>query len=236
MIIQNTFSEEEKNTDVGGERRLKQLCLMMSESAELLRETGRSLIIVTEGLDASGKSGCIKRLVRELDMKQYRVVPTSAPNESEISHHYLWRFWQNIPAHGKITIFDRSWYGRVLVERVEGLCRPEEWRRAYREINEFEKQLFDGGCIIVKLWLEVDEDEQLKRFRARMNDPFKAHKLTEEDWRNRAKRHEYDIARDEMLYRTNTGFSPWHVIPANSKKVARIAVLETVMSWTDLLM
>lgn len=228
--MQNTVFDK----DTGG--RVSELSSMMSETVELLRETGKSLIVVFEGLDASGKSGCIKRLVRELDMNRYRVFPTSAPDKNELSHHYLWRFWRNIPAHGEIAVFDRSWYGRVLVERVEGLCREDEWRRAYNEINEFEKQLFDSGYIIVKLWLEVSEAEQLERFRARTNDPFKAHKLTDEDWRNRSKRREYDIARDEMLCRTSTGFSPWHVIPADKKKTARVAVLETVMTRVDLLM
>lgn len=217
------------------EKRQKTLQSMMSECAELLQETNRSLVIVFEGLDASGKSGCIKRLTRELDMKQYRVHPTSKPTAEEYTHHYLWRFWRNLPAAGEIVVFDRSWYGRVLVERIEELCRPEEWRRAYREINEFEKMLFDGGTIVVKLWLDVSEQEQLERFRARMDDPYKAHKLTDEDWRNRAKRFEYDRARDDMLCRTNTGYAPWYVIPADDKHSARTRVMESVMTWVDLL-
>jgi len=208
---------------------------MMAECADLLQETGRSLVIVFEGLDASGKSGCIKRLVRELDMKQYRVHPVAKPNSEEYRRHYLWRFWRDLPARGNIAVFDRSWYGRVLVERIEGLCRPDEWMRAYREINEFEKMLSDDGTVIVKLWLEVSEREQLNRFRARMEDPAKEHKLTDEDWRNRSKREAYDRARDDMLRRTDTGYAPWYVIPSDDKKSARIAVLETVMTWTDFL-
>lgn len=218
------------------DKRQKTLQNMMAGCAGLLHETGRSLVIVFEGLDASGKSGCIRRLTRELDMKQYRVHPTSRPTESEYSRHYLWRFWQNLPACGHIAVFDRSWYGRVLVERVENLCRLEEWRRAYHEINAFEKQLFDDGTVIVKLWLDVSEQEQLERFRARMDDPCKAHKLTDEDWRNRAKRFDYDRARDDMLRLTNTGYAPWFTIPADDKKAARIAVPEAVMTWVDLLL
>ncbi len=233
--MQMTVPAEPLSALKNSEKHLKVLQRMMTGCAELLEETGRSLVIVFEGLDASGKSGCIKRLTRELDMKQYRIHPVSKPTAEEYSHHYLRRFWRDLPAAGEIAVFDRSWYGRVLVERIEELCRPEEWRRAYGEINEFEKQLFDGGTILVKLWLEVSEQEQLERFRARMDDPYKAHKLTEEDWRNRAKRFEYDRARDEMLVRTDTGYAPWHVISADDKKSARIDVMESVMTWVDLL-
>lgn len=234
--MQMTVPAESLPALKNSEKRLRTLQLMMTGCAELLQETGRSLVIVFEGLDASGKSGCIKRLTRELDMKQYRVHPVSKPTAEEYAHHYLRRFWRDLPAAGEIAVFDRSWYGRVLVERIEELCRPEEWRRAYGEINQFEKQLFDGGTILVKLWLEVSEQEQLERFRARMDAPYKAHKLTDEDWRNRAKRFEYDRARDEMLCRTDTGYAPWHVISADDKKSARIAVMESVMTWADLLL
>lgn len=234
--MQMTVPAESLPALKNSEKRLRTLQLMMTGCAELLQETGRSLVIVFEGLDASGKSGCIKRLTRELDMKQYRVHPVSKPTAEEYAHHYLRRFWRDLPAAGEIAVFDRSWYGRVLVERIEELCRPEEWRRAYGEINQFEKQLFDGGTILVKLWLEVSEQEQLERFRARMDVPYKAHKLTDEDWRNRAKRFEYDRARDEMLCRTDTGYAPWHVISADDKKSARIAVMESVMTWADLLL
>ncbi|MGN1346420.1 MAG: polyphosphate kinase 2 family protein, partial [Eubacteriales bacterium] len=146
--------------------RRKELQAMMPACADLLRENRKSLLIVFEGLDASGKSGCIKRLLQEVDMKQYHVHPTAKPKEEEYAHHYLWRFWRQLPAYGEIAVFDRSWYGRVLVERIEELCRPDEWRRAYHEINAFEKQLFDDGNLIVKLWLEVSEEEQLRRFQA----------------------------------------------------------------------
>ncbi len=217
-------------------KRMSELQNMMSECAGLLQETKKSLTIVFEGLDASGKSGCIKRLIRELDMKQYDVYPVAKPSEEEYAHHYLWRFWRSIPSYGSIAIFDRSWYGRVLVERIEGLCRPDEWGRAYHEINTFEKQLFDDGSIVIKLWLEVSEAEQLKRFKSRMETPGKEHKLTDEDWRNRAKRREYDAARDDMLTMTNTMYAPWHVIPADNKRNARIAVAETILSWVDFLL
>ncbi len=217
-------------------KRLAELQAMMSECADLLRESGRPLVIVFEGPDASGKSGCIKRLVGELDMKQYRVCPTAKPTPEEYAHPYLWRFWRNLPERGDIAVFDRSWYGRVLVERVEGLCTPSEWGRAYGEINAFEKQLTDDGVLLVKLWLDVSDGEQLARFRARQADPAKEHKLTDEDWRNRAKRPQYDLARDEMLRRTNTGYAPWYVVPADDKAAARVEVLEAVMGWTDLLL
>lgn len=233
--MQVTEAMETTKIEKKYKKRRRELQEMMAECADLLHDTGRSLVIVFEGLDASGKSGCIKRLTRELDMKQYRVHPVSKPSEEEYAHHYLWRFWRNLPSYGNIAVFDRSWYGRVLVERIEGLCRPDEWIRAYREINAFEKQLCDDGTILVKLWLDVSEEEQLKRFRARMEDPAKEHKLTDEDWRNRAKRADYDRARDDMLRLTNTGYAPWYVIPSDDKKSARIEVMESVMTWVDLL-
>ncbi len=215
--------------------RMKELQCELERSAQKLKESKAPLIVVFEGLDASGKSGCIRRLTRELDTKQYRVIPISAPTDEERQYHYLHRFWKNLPPKGNMAFFDRSWYGRVLVERVEGFCSDGEWQRAYREINEFEKQLTDDGALMIKFWLEVSEAEQLKRFRARMENPEKAHKITDEDWRNRSKRDDYERARDEMLRYTDTPYAPWKVIPADEKKLARIAVAEEIIYYVNLL-
>lgn len=195
---------------------------MLEEQAEKLAKSKRALITVFEGHDASGKSGCIRRLTRRLDAKQYSVVPISKPSEEEAKYHYLKRFWTTLPQRGKIVFYDRSWYGRVLVERIEGFCTECEWKRAYREINEFERMLRDDGSIIVKIWLDVSEEEQLRRFHARLEDPAKSHKITDEDWRNRSKRPEYDLARDEMMELTSTAAAPWNLIEADDKKYARL--------------
>ena len=186
-------------------------------------------VIVYEGWDAAGKGGNIKRLTRGLDPRGYEVVPIAAPTGLEKSHHYLWRFWNALPKAGHITIFDRSWYGRVLVERVEGFCIEDEWRRAYREINEFERQLADFGTAIVKFWLHIDQDEQLCRFQARQNTPEKQWKITEEDWRNREKYEQYRVAVVDMLQRTSTTYAPWTILEANCKLYARIKALRTVV-------
>ncbi len=234
--MQMTVPAETKPKRSSTKHRLTELQSMMSACADLLHESGRSLVLVFEGLDASGKSGCIKRLINELDMKQYHVHPTAKPTPDEYAHPYLWRFWKNLPERGDIAIFDRSWYGRVLVERVEHFCSPTEWQRAYEEINAFEKQLFDDGYLLVKLWLDVSDAEQLARFRSRQSDPSKEYKLTDEDWRNRSKRPQYDLARDDMLARTNKGYAPWYILPADDKKNARAAVMESVLTWVDLLL
>ncbi len=189
---------------------------------------GLPVITLFEGIDAAGKGGAIKRLAQCLYPRNYEVVPVGAPNEWELNHHYLWRFWRELPARGQIKIFDRSWYGRVLVERVENLATPEEWKRAYREINEMEEDLDRFGAIIIKFWLQVDRDEQLARFEARKEDPEKEWKLTEEDWRNREKWDQYMEAAREMLFRTSTTYAPWTVVEANSKQYARIKVLKTL--------
>ena len=191
------------------------------------------VLILFEGWDAAGKGGAIKRLVQNLDPRGYEVTPVSAPNDTEKSHHYLWRFWQAVPAAGRISIFDRTWYGRVLVERVEGFCQEAEWRRAYREINEFEQQLTNFGAVVVKFWLHIDKDEQLRRFREREETPEKRWKITEEDWRNREKWDAYKVAVDEMLFRTSTRKAPWTVVAANSKEYARWLVLKTVTEAMD---
>jgi polyphosphate kinase 2 (PPK2 family) len=185
-------------------------------------------VIVYEGADAGGKGGNIKRLTRGLDPRGYEVVPFAAPTAEERAHHYLWRFWKAIPKAGHITIFDRSWYGRVLVERVEGFCGEEEWQRAYREINEFERQLADAGSVLVKFWLQIDRDEQLRRFEARRQTPDKQWKITDEDWRNRDKWKQYRVAVLDMLHRTSTTYAPWTILEANCKLHARIKALRTV--------
>lgn len=216
--------------------RLNELQEMMKAAADGIRESERAFIIVFEGLDASGKSGCIKRVTKTLDPFQYSVIPTAKPTEAQYRYHYLKRFWDTLPAYGKIAVYDRSWYGRVLVERVEGLASRSEWSRAYREINAFEELLYDDGAVIVKLWLDVSEEEQFRRFMARKNNPEKAHKLTEEDWRNRAKRPLYDEAVTDMLRFTHTPYAPWTVIEADSKPEARVRALETILSAAELMM
>ncbi|MBD3393261.1 MAG: phosphate--AMP phosphotransferase [Chitinivibrionales bacterium] len=187
------------------------------------------VIIVYEGSDAGGKGGNIKRLVQGMDPRGYQVIPIAAPNDIEKAHSYLWRFWMHIPKAGHIAIFDRSWYGRTLVERVEGFCSEEEWRRAYREINEMEAQLVGFGTVLVKFWLHIDQDTQLERFKARQRNPHKRWKITDEDWRNREKWDAYKLAIDEMLYRTSTPLAPWTVVEANCKWYARIKALKTVV-------
>jgi polyphosphate kinase 2 (PPK2 family) len=185
-------------------------------------------VIAYEGWDAGGKGGNIKRLTRGLDPRGYEVVPIAAPTAEEKARPYLWRFWREIPKAGHITIFDRTWYGRVLVERVEGFATEAEWRRAYDEINAFERQLLDFGTVLVKFWLEIDAQEQLRRFQEREAMPFKRWKITAEDWRNREKRKFYEPAVAEMLERTSTPAAPWTILEANCKLYARIKALRTV--------
>lgn len=186
------------------------------------------VVAVFEGWDAAGKGGIIKRLVINLDPRGYDVNPVAAPIGEEKTHHYLWRFWRRFPKAGHFAIFDRSWYGRVMVERVEGFCTEAEWKKAYREINEFERQLVDYGTVMRKFWLHIDKDEQARRFEARQNDPFKNYKLTEEDWRNREKWDLYRSAVAEMLERTSTTYAPWTIVEANDKYFARVKVIETL--------
>ena len=191
------------------------------------------VIMAFEGWDAAGKGGCIKRLVQRMDPRGYEVVTTAAPNEIELQHHYLWRFRINIPKAGHVVIFDRSWYGRVLVERIEGFCTEEEWKRAYSEINEMEEHWANFGAVIIKFWIHVNMDEQLRRFELRQKTKHKQWKITDEDWRNREKWDLYKAAADDMLYRTSTGYAPWTIIEANSKLFARIKVLETVIQTVE---
>lgn len=187
------------------------------------------LILVFEGQDAAGKGGAIRRITHALDARQFRAIPISAPTDEELARPYLWRFWRRLPVPGRIAIFDRSWYGRVLVERVEGYAKPEEWQRAYMEINQFEKQLVDSGGLVLKFWLAVTKDEQLRRFRERQKSPFKTFKITPEDWRNRKRWDDYVQAANDMFAHTNTDHCPWSLVSANDKHHARIAVLQTVV-------
>jgi polyphosphate kinase 2 (PPK2 family) len=193
------------------------------------RRLGPPLVVVFEGWDASGKGGAIKRLVAPLDPRHVRVAQFAAPSDDEKRHHFLARFWPALPGWGGMTVFDRSWYGRVLVERVEGFASHEEWDRAFEEIDGFERSLAEEGAIVVKLWLQISAEEQLKRFEARAADPLKSWKLTDEDWRNREKRAQYEAAVEEMLERTDRPGAPWRVIPAESKHHARVAVVRTVI-------
>jgi polyphosphate kinase 2 (PPK2 family) len=186
------------------------------------------VVIVYEGWDAAGKGGNIRRLGQGLDPRGYEVGPIGAPTEEEKAHHYLWRFWRQIPKGGHITIFDRSWYGRVMVERIEGFCTQEEWQRAYQEINEFEHQLAAFGTAIVKFWLHMSPEEQLRRFEQRQATEYKQWKLTDEDWRNREKWDAYALAVGEMIERTSTPQAPWTIIAADCKRCARINSIRTV--------
>jgi polyphosphate kinase 2 (PPK2 family) len=190
---------------------------------------GPPVCVVFEGWDASGKGGAIKRLVAPLDPRHVRVSQFSAPSYNEKRHHFLWRFWPSLPGWGGMAVFDRSWYGRVLVERVEGFATEEQGRRAYREIVDFERTLADEGMIMVKFWMHLSSEEQLKRFRAREREPLKAWKLTAEDWRNRKKWRQYEAAAEEMLDRTDHAAAPWVVVEAEDKRWARVKVVESVV-------
>jgi AMP-polyphosphate phosphotransferase len=190
---------------------------------------GPPLCVVLEGWDASGKGGAIKRLVAKLDPRHVRVKQYAAPTPDELRHPWLWRFAPALPGWGGMAILDRSWYGRVLVERVEGFATEAEWQRGYDEINGFERMLAEEGTVLVKLWLHISDEEQLKRFKAREKDPLKAYKLTADDWRNRDKRDAYCEAIEEMVERTSTQWAPWHLVEGDSKRFARVKVLETVI-------
>jgi polyphosphate kinase 2 (PPK2 family) len=170
----------------------------------------------------------IRRLISPVDARLYRVISVAAPTDEELAHHYLWRFWRQVPRSGYMTLYDRSWYGRVLVERVEGFASPDEWRSAYLQINHFEEQLTDHGIILQKFWLHISPEEQLRRFKDREKTPWKKHKITDEDWRNREKWDDYRAAVNDMIGHTSTSNAPWHLIPANNKLYARIRVLKTV--------
>lgn len=188
---------------------------------------GRSIVFAFEGWDAAGKGGAIRRLTSAIDPRDYSVIPVAKPTDEEKHAHYLWRFWRDLPRKGRMAVFDRSWYGRVLVERIEGFCREDEWRRAYGEINDFERQLTENGTIVLKYWLHVSHAEQLRRFREREATPHKRHKLNDEDWRNRRQRGAYEIAVGDMLALTDKANAPWQLVPADNKRYARLEVLRS---------
>ena len=220
--LERTVSEEEYK---------KELPRLQERLAKLAWEGNRkgvSSVAVFEGSDAAGKGGAIRRVTWALDARLYRVIPIAAPTDEERAHHYLWRFWRHIPPGGSFTIYDRSWYGRVLVERVEGFAKEEEWKRAYLEINDFEAQLVESGIALSKLWLHISPEEQLRRFREREQVEWKKHKITDEDWRNREKWDAYESAIDEMVARTSTHDAPWTLVSATDKKAARLTVLKTL--------
>jgi polyphosphate:AMP phosphotransferase len=211
----------------------KQLEKYQSKLNWLTREAGfrkLSVVSVFEGADAAGKGGSIRRITQALDARHYQIIPVAAPTEEERAQPYLWRFWRHIPGKGRVTIFDRSWYGRVLVERVEGFCSEQDWMRAYAEINDFEEQLANEDILLMKFWLQISPEEQLKRFETRQQIPFKRFKITEEDWRNRKKWDEYQNAVSDMVDRTSTAVAPWTLVEANDKYHARIKILRT---WCD---
>jgi len=191
-------------------------------------ELGPGLLVVLEGPDAAGKGGAIRQLVQRLDPRHYRVSTFSAPTFDEKRHHFLWRFYRELPGLGGMAVFDRSWYGRVLVERLEGYATPEQWGRAYDEIVQFERTLVLEGMIIVKLWLQISDEEQLRRFYDRQADPLKRWKLTDEDWRNRGRNREYEAAAEEMFTRTEHELSPWDVLSGEHKRHGRVRVVQTV--------
>ena len=240
-----TRREVQKSLRSSGLRRLNALRLdqeMSEQDYDTLREKwlgrlnlavraalaeGRAIIFVFEGWDAAGKGGAIRRLTSAIDPRDYRVIPVAKPTPEEKHAHYLWRFWRDIPPDGRMAVFDRSWYGRVLVERVEGFCRTDEWKRAFGEINDFEAQLTGHGAIVLKYWLHVSHEEQLRRFREREAVEHKRHKLNEEDWRNRRQRSAYEIAIGDMLALTDTSAAPWNLVPADNKRFARLEVLRS---------
>jgi len=200
----------------------------LAKLTRLARRVGQSSVIVFEGWDAAGKGGTIRRITNAMSVRDYRVAPVGAPTEEELARHYLWRFWRRLPRAGRMLIFDRSWYGRVLVERVEKLATAEEWQRAFDEIKAFEEEIVERGIMLCKFWLHIDRDEQLSRFKAREKTPYKKYKLTEEDYRNRERWDDYEDAVNEMVALTSVGEAPWTLVPANSKRYARVEVLKTV--------
>jgi polyphosphate kinase 2 (PPK2 family) len=212
-------------------RELVRYQLQLRELAYQLYVRKRSLVIVFEGWDAAGKGGTIKRITERLDPRGYEVLPIAAPAGEDRTHQYMWRFWRRLvpPDEKQVLIFDRSWYGRVMVERIEGFCKEAEWRRAYREINEFERQLVDFGIILAKFWMHISQEEQLRRFELRQDTPYKSWKLTDEDWRNREKWGKYEEAVGDMLLKTSTLTAPWTIVESNDKWFGRVKTLRTLV-------
>ena len=221
--LTKTLTKEEYKKEI--DRLQKRLEFLHSEIYRLRIP----VVLGFEGWDAGGKGGAIKRLTSHLDPRGYRVNPTASPNDIEKVHHYLWRFWNNVPKAGHIAVFDRTWYGRVMVERIEGFCSEADWKRAYQEINEMEAHMANAGAVVIKFWLHIDKDEQERRFKERQQNPAKEWKITDEDWRNREKWDQYETAVNEMLVRTSTTYAPWVVVEGNCKYYARVKVLRTVV-------
>jgi polyphosphate:AMP phosphotransferase len=215
-------------SDTKYKKQLEKHQLRLGDLCWAARNKRRSVVAVFEGWDAAGKGGAIRRVTAALDARLYSVISVAAPTDEEKARHYLWRFWRHLPRDGYVTIYDRSWYGRVLVERVEGFCKQEEWMRAYQEINDFEEHLHRHGTILAKFWVHISAEEQLRRFKEREKIAWKQHKITEEDWRNREKWGAYIAAIDEMVARTSTSFAPWTLVPGNDKKVARVTIAKTL--------
>ncbi|MBO4926995.1 MAG: polyphosphate:AMP phosphotransferase [Clostridiales bacterium] len=240
-LLQNTFPlvkmpklseiplEGKELTDEEYKEKLDKLQDRLDDLHNRLYRKRVPLIIAYEGWDAAGKGGNIKRIAEALDPRGYEVHPIASPEPHEKARHYLWRFWTRLPKDGHVAIFDRTWYGRVMVERIEGFCSENDWKRAYNEINEFEKELDDWGAVIIKFWVQIDKDTQLQRFTDRQNTPEKQWKITEEDWRNREKWDAYEEAIDEMIQKTSTKFAPWYILESVDKKYARIKALEIVI-------
>lgn len=208
--------------------KLKRYQAKLNQLQRAARERKVSTLLVFEGWDAAGKGGSIRRITAALDARDYQVIQIAAPTDEEAAHNYLWRFWRHLPRAGRVTIYDRSWYGRVLVERIEGFARTREWQRAYAEINDFEAQLVERGIVLVKFWLHITPEEQLRRFQEREQIAYKAWKLTDEDWRNRERWADYELAVNDLVERTSTHQAPWTLVAANDKRYARIKVLRTL--------
>ena len=231
-LQESTLSKVDLTLSMDKETYKKKLKKLQARLEELHGEVYRKRIPVVlgfEGWDAGGKGGAIKRLTERMDPRGYVVNPTASPNDIERAHHYLWRFWRAMPKDGHVAIFDRTWYGRVMVERIEGFCTEEEWKRAYKEMNDMERDLYEAGAIVIKFWMHIDKDEQERRFKERQENPEKQWKITDEDWRNREKWDQYETAVNEMLMRTSTDYAPWVVVEGNDKYYARIKVLKTVV-------
>ena len=223
IALEQTVEEKEYKL------KLKHLQSRLQDLHNRLYRMKVPVVILFEGWDAAGKGGNIKRITQALDPRGFEVHPIASPEPHEKARHYLWRFWTRLPKTGHIAIFDRSWYGRVMVERLEGFCSENDWKRAYNEINEFEKELHDWGAVVIKFWVQIDKDTQLKRFEDRRDTPEKRWKITDEDWRNREKWDQYEVAVDEMIEKTSTTYAPWHILESVDKKYARVKALEIII-------
>ncbi len=228
-LLENLTFEERLSKEKYAVKILKEQS-KLGRLSRLPKMKNHSVVVVFEGMDAAGKGGAIRRITQAIDARQYTVIPVAAPTEEERAQPYLWRFWRSIPRLGQFAIFDRSWYGRVLVERVEGYASEDAWSRAYHEINEFEEELAEHGIVVVKFWLAITKDEQMKRFKDREATRHKQFKITPEDWRNRKKWDDYVVAASDMIDRTSTSYAPWTIIEANDKHLARVRAIETLVA------